>query len=54
MGFMLASLSMARLGVWLRMRDSERLLELEQKIDSLETRIEEIASRLAWLLECSP
>jgi uncharacterized coiled-coil protein SlyX len=36
------------------MKDSERLNELEAKIDSLEKRIEELASRLAWLLECSP
>lgn len=36
------------------MKDSERLHEIEVKLDNLERRVEELASRLSWLLECSP
>ena len=34
--------------------DAGRLREFEVRLDSLEKRIEELASRLAWVLECSP
>jgi hypothetical protein len=34
--------------------DAGRLRVLKFRLDSLEKRIEELASRLAWLLECSP
>lgn len=32
----------------------DRLAELEAKVDVLEKRVEELASRLGWLLECCP
>lgn len=44
---------MGQLGCVLRMND-KHLTELEARIDSLERRIEELASRLAWLLEACP
>jgi len=34
--------------------DAGRLREFEVRLDALERRIEELASRLAWVLECSP
>jgi uncharacterized protein YceH (UPF0502 family) len=34
--------------------DADRLVEIEARLDALERRIEELASRLAWLLELSP
>jgi hypothetical protein len=33
---------------------SGRLAEVEVRLDALERRIEELASRLAWLFEVSP
>jgi prefoldin subunit 5 len=35
-------------------RDKERIRNLEVKVDALEQRIEELASRLSWLLEAYP
>lgn len=34
--------------------DVDRLVQLEARLDALERRVEELASRLAWILECSP
>lgn len=34
--------------------DADHLVQLEARLDALERRIEELASRLAWLLELSP
>jgi uncharacterized protein YceH (UPF0502 family) len=35
-------------------KDPDRLVQFEARLDALERRVEELASRLAWLLELSP